>query len=41
MKKILKLLKTTYELKKPPKKKIVFFDISQANLIAAKFKILK
>ena len=39
MKKILKLLKATYELKKPPKKNIVFFDISHVNLIVSKFKI--
>ena len=39
MKKILKLLKATYELKKPSKKNIVFFDVSHANLIVSKFKI--
>ena len=39
MKKILKLLKATYEFKKPPKKNIVFFDIQHVNLIVSKFKI--
>ena len=39
MKKILKLLKATYELKKPPKRDIVFFDTSHVNLIVSKFKI--
>ena len=39
MKKILKLLKANYELRKPPKKNIVFFDINHANFIASKLKI--
>ena len=32
-------IKANYELRKPPKKNIVFFDISHANFIASKFKI--